>query len=583
MKLPTQKLYIDSYIQKIYELLDDNECHIFIDTNIISQLYRLNDDARKDFYNWVNTLPSRFHIPVWVIHEYSKKVYSNKGKEEYLSELSKINSIRKELESISPFVKAYIGDSLLVGTVYQSKKADLILDFDNVNSVLNKISTAINSNNISNHLNKVHSEIEKLNGCILKSNIFEIIKTLKDYGCTRYEHEVPPGFQDNIKKTNIYGDLIIWKEILEYCTQNNIKKAILISRDSKPDIVYTPQEQYIGTRKASPNEKVNIAHESLVHEFYTKTSSEEFFIIDFKTLVKNVARNYKDLALSFQVSIADEERQIDVVTSTGKMNKDDHEENLVNNNNINNIENKDEYLGIALADEQYNSTINCMDHYINELKTYNWYKQNPAINEITSLKEIKFPNTIENRSSFFVLGRNILQSAEGSSGEAIRFMENFSKYINGWNSVFKKALIDGMLYEVFFDSKGKIRPKGFKATFYEDLCKNAHSAIPKYSDFINERIEKVKAERFIPKVEVVTEYNFVFDIDKDGNTKQIKCNNINISNTFTSDWGYNFSSVDNLKVSLSSYYAILSKYITFDGLGTNNVVRFIKEDYELPF
>lgn len=580
MKLPIQKLDIELYLQKINGLLNDDECHIFIDTNIISQLYRLNDDARTDFYNWVRTLQDRFHIPVGAIHEYSKKIYSNKGKEEYLSELSKINTIRKELEGILPFVTAYIGDPLLVGTVYQSKKSDLISDLDNVNSVLNKISTAINSSNISNHLNKVHSEIEKLNGCILSSDIFEIIETLRNYGSTRYEHEIPPGFQDNIKKSNIYGDLIIWKEILEYCTQNQIKKAILISRDSKSDIVYMPSVQNIGTRKASPNEKVKIAHESLVHEFYTKTSSNDFFIIDFKTLVKDLAKNYRNLALSFQISIADEERQIDTNNLTLEINNDDHEEKnelVVLDNNEN------EYLGIALTDEQYDSTTNCMDHYITELKTYNWYRQNPAINEIISLKETKFPDTIENRSSFFVLGRNILQSAEGSSGEAIRFMENFSKYINSWNSVFKKALIDGMLFEVFFDSKGKIRPKGFKATFYNDLCKNAHSVVPKYSDFINERIEKVKTERFIPKVDVVTTYNFVFEIDKNGDTQKIKCNDIDISNTFISDWGYNFSNINNLVDSLSGYYAILSKYIKVEGLGDNNVVKFIKEDYELPF
>lgn len=580
MKLPIQKLDIELYLQKINGLLNDDECHIFIDTNIISQLYRLNDDARTDFYNWVRTLQDRFHIPVWAIHEYSKKIYSNKGKEEYLSELSKINTIRKELEGILPFVTAYIGDPLLVGTVYQSKKSDLISDLDNVNSVLNKISTAINSSNISNHLNKVHSEIEKLNGCILSSDIFEIIETLRNYGSTRYEHEIPPGFQDNIKKSNIYGDLIIWKEILEYSTQNQIKKAILISRDSKSDIVYMPSVQNIGTRKASPNEKVKIAHESLVHEFYTKTSSNDFFIIDFKTLVKDLAKNYRNLALSFQISIADEERQIDTNNLTLEINNDDHEEKnelVVLDNNEN------EYLGIALTDEQYDSTTNCMDRYITELKTYNWYRQNPAINEIISLKETKFPDTIENRSSFFVLGRNILQSADGSSGEAIRFMENFSKYINSWNSVFKKALIDGMLFEVFFDSKGKIRPKGFKATFYNDLCKNAHSVVPKYSDFINERIEKVKTERFIPKVDVVTTYNFVFEIDKNGDTQKIKCNDIDISNTFISDWGYNFSNINNLVDSLSGYYAILPKYIKVEGLGDNNVVKFIKEDYELPF
>lgn len=45
-----------------------------------------------------------------------------------------------------------------------------------------------------------------------------------------------------------------------------------------------PSVQNIGTRKASPNEKVKIAHESLVHEFYTKTSSNDFLLLILKLL-----------------------------------------------------------------------------------------------------------------------------------------------------------------------------------------------------------------------------------------------------------------------------------------------------------
>lgn len=45
MKFPKQELDIDTYLQKIETLLKDDSCHIFIDTNIISQLYRLNEDA----------------------------------------------------------------------------------------------------------------------------------------------------------------------------------------------------------------------------------------------------------------------------------------------------------------------------------------------------------------------------------------------------------------------------------------------------------------------------------------------------------------------------------------------------------
>lgn len=70
MNFPKLELDIDRYMQDIRTLLVSEDCHLFIDTNIISQLYKLNDDARADFYAWVSTVSERFHIPVWAVHEY---------------------------------------------------------------------------------------------------------------------------------------------------------------------------------------------------------------------------------------------------------------------------------------------------------------------------------------------------------------------------------------------------------------------------------------------------------------------------------------------------------------------------------
>ncbi len=91
MKFPKRNIDVSEYQNEVKAVLGDNECAIFIDTNILSQLYRLNDLARQDFYTWVESCGARFHIPAWVIHEYSDKIYKGNIKD-YLSELSKINS-----------------------------------------------------------------------------------------------------------------------------------------------------------------------------------------------------------------------------------------------------------------------------------------------------------------------------------------------------------------------------------------------------------------------------------------------------------------------------------------------------------
>ena len=235
MKFPKRNIDISEYQSEIKALLGDNDCAIFIDTNIISQLYRLNDAARQDFYNWVKRCGDRFHIPVWVIHEYSNKIYHNKTTD-YLSELSKIKQYSNDFSNISDFVKGYVGESLLVGSIYQGKVQDLKDEIDAIEDSLKKISTAI-SKNIAKHQSTVHEEIVKqLEGRILDTDIFSIVGSADNIFCQRSSNRIPPGYKDNTKEENRVGDFIIWMEILHYCKKNNVKKAILITRDMKTDI-----------------------------------------------------------------------------------------------------------------------------------------------------------------------------------------------------------------------------------------------------------------------------------------------------------------------------------------------------------
>lgn len=52
----------------------------------------------------------------------------------------------------------------------------------------------------------------------------------------RYEFGIPPGFSDLAKKSNLYGDALIWFDILKYA-KNNQQDIIFVSEDTKPDWV----------------------------------------------------------------------------------------------------------------------------------------------------------------------------------------------------------------------------------------------------------------------------------------------------------------------------------------------------------
>jgi len=589
MKFPKRNFDITLYYERISSLLNDKDCAVFIDTNIIAQLYRLNDKARQDFYNWVDSCGDRFHVPAWVVHEYSDKVCQNKTKE-YQPELLKIKTYTKEFNNICEFVKGYIGESMLNATIYEGKVEELKNDIDKIAESLKKIDTAINLN-IEKHQDAVHKEIvTKFGSKILTSDIYGIISEVGSLFSLRSQNRIPPGYKDSTKEENSIGDYIIWNEILHFCEKNGVKKAIFITRDQKSDIVYQPVNQTIENRRRAGNEEeVKIARNCLVYEFYTKTNSEDFFVIDFKTFVKICASQYRELAKSFQLAVAEEDRECAERLKANSESEMQLETISVESERLADIHEDEEqlYIGTAIIDGQYDSESNIgyMDEFVKQLKTHNWYKQNPAIIKIIKLQQLNdCEDNVENRSSIFVLGRNIVQSAEGASGNAIMYMENISTYIKDWKESFKKALIDGMLFEVFFDSEGHIRPMGFKAEYFEDIIRNvAKLDIGRPYDFINEKLSKIH-DRFVPKVGSEDKYDFQFTIDGNGATTHLSCNEQDISNTFKRSWGLNFASVDNVGGALSSYYGIMEDKINVIGVPEDiEYIRYIELPAELPF
>ena len=69
---------------------------------------------------------------------------------------------------------------------------------------------------------------------------------------------MPPGYMDNKKTENKYGDLLVWKEILDYATTQSVD-IIFVTHDQKEDWWNTNHGKKIGPRI------------ELRKEFYEKT------------------------------------------------------------------------------------------------------------------------------------------------------------------------------------------------------------------------------------------------------------------------------------------------------------------------
>lgn len=125
-----------------------------------------------------------------------------------------------------------------------------------------------------------------------------------------------------------------------------------------------------------------------------------------------------------------------------------------------NIEN---YSPTAIRDKTFVLDASKLSHRtIRALKSQNWYTQNPALEKLTG-KEIDGASV----DSLFVLGRNILQAANGSANAAADWIRRFPEHTQGMKPAKRKAILDGILFEIFFDSQGEPR-KWPKSNFFNE-------------------------------------------------------------------------------------------------------------------
>ena len=151
-----------------------------------------------------------------------------------------------------------------------------------------------------------------------------------------------------------------------------------------------------------------------------------------------------------------------------------------------------EYSDEAINDNLYViNTKTIIDSIIKDLKNYNWYVQNPAIAKVHLIDASK-----EDKNKLFLLGRNILQSACGSSASAIDFMEDLSNSISQFNFENKNHVLNGIIYETFFNSYGSYRQDKLKDCYiykiysllenenYEQSSKFLSQILMPYKDLI---------------------------------------------------------------------------------------------------
>lgn len=151
---------------------------------------------------------------------------------------------------------------------------------------------------------------------------------------------------------------------------------------------------------------------------------------------------------------------------------------------------------------------------IQQIKSYNWNIQNPAIAQALNIQ----PNLLD-KNQQFILGRNILQ-ASGAAYEAGNFMTELPTSIIGYTTADgENNLLNGILFEIYFNPQAEFRKERTKKHYFDEIISlRKNPTFKKSFEFINNLLIATK----YPLIYLPQETDTYFDIDVIANNDIIK-------------------------------------------------------------
>ena len=229
---------------------DENTLFVF-DTNVLLNLYGYAQQTRNDFFKILDTIDTRIWIPYHVGLEYQRRrldVVKN--------EKAVFNDIDRNLDKILSVFKRDFEELALKRRFpklaestdkLQKEISKSITDYKKSVAHWNKEQPCVRSHDpIRQAIN------ERFDGCVGEMpKDQQWLDDLYIEGKDRFAKKIPPGFCDSGKSKNKneethfyydglyyerqYGDLILWKQLINRVSTENVHAVVFITDDAKED------------------------------------------------------------------------------------------------------------------------------------------------------------------------------------------------------------------------------------------------------------------------------------------------------------------------------------------------------------
>lgn len=287
------------------EIWNHNKTLFIFDTNTLLNLYRCEEQTKDDIISVMKTLSSRSWYPFQVCLEYQR---------------NRINVISQSIKSLEKFKKSInslvnstdnaLSEAQVKKHLYTSLSEEVSVLKDSLaDTITSFVNDKIESRIKSKEKIKTSDSIRKVLDEIIGDNCGDIpdqasIDEINKEGASRYSKKIPPGFMDEktkgdgvsfyngIEFQDKFGDLYLWKEILEISKKHDDYNIIFVTDDSKKDWWFSHDNKIIGPS------------ESLQTEIYFNSNIKSFRMINHSNFLYEAGKYLDNLKIK-QSSVDD--------------------------------------------------------------------------------------------------------------------------------------------------------------------------------------------------------------------------------------------------------------------------------------
>lgn len=261
------------------------EATFVFDTNVLLNLYRFQEQTRDKLVDCIEGLSDRIWLPYQVALEYQR------------NRLVVIAEQKRKFRQVQTAVESNIKKLHDELTDLQLEKRHSIIKVDSLleeidsrkNEFLAELTSLESQQRDVNDADPIREAIDRLfDGKIGPAPENQgILEKIYKEGETRYRSKIPPGYGDADKKDSFghgdfvyhrkFGDLILWKQLLDHVDSQSIKHVVFVTDEEKPDWWWFIDSAGKMQIDKKAGKKLGPRPE-LVQEILSKTQAESFWI-----------------------------------------------------------------------------------------------------------------------------------------------------------------------------------------------------------------------------------------------------------------------------------------------------------------